>query len=110
MRIVGYGVCGPNEKRIVEALEDFRRLCDFTIICCNNCDQKTKETIKDFGFERVDDNREWGKYQNQIKEDFVRTHVNKLKPDVTLCKDLDEIYDPRLTREGIEELGKIGGA
>lgn len=39
----------------------------------------------------MEDNREWGKLQPKIKRDFLKNHVAKLSPDVTLCLDMDEV-------------------
>ncbi|MEK9695471.1 MAG: hypothetical protein VW270_06875 [Candidatus Poseidoniales archaeon] len=99
--IVGYGICGPNEaSRYLRAtLEEFKRLCDTTIILCNNCGDEEKAMIAEYGFKTVNDTREWGKLQWAIKEDFIKTHVAKLKPDICIALDMDEVFDPTFTKE-----------
>ena len=80
--IVGYGLCGKNEPYLEATLDEFKRLCDETIICCNNAGWKELSIIKRYGFKTVQDPREWGVNQWKIKEDFVTNHVAKLKPDL----------------------------
>ena len=104
MRIIGYGLCGPGESMrfMRQTLECFKNLCDDTIILCNNALPQDIELIQEYGFRVVHDNREWGKNQHIIKENFVRNHVAKLHPDVTICMDMDEsLYN--VTRAEIEE-------
>ncbi len=104
MKIVGYGICGPGEaKRYMRAtLEEFKRLCDETIILCNNVGEAEKTLIKEYGFKFVDDNREWGVDQWKIKQDFVTNHVAALKPDFCVCLDMDEVFTKHLSRGWIE--------
>lgn len=109
MRIIGYGICGPNEKRLKGTLDEFTRLTDRFIICGNNIDKDSADLIRGCGGLLVEDNREWGKYQNKIKEDFVRNHVSKLNPDCTICLDMDERFSEYVSRETIEALSEIGG-
>lgn len=101
-RIVGYGICGKGEaSRYMEAtLKEFQRLCDETIILLNNVGQEEVDLIAKYGFKTVTDNREWGKNQNKIKEDFLINHVDKLNPDITVCLDMDEVF-ANVTRETI---------
>ena len=106
MKIVGYGICGPNEKYLEQTLECFTRLCDETIILGNNLTDEDKERLKDFKV--VEDNREWGKNQHIIKEEFIKNHVAKLNPDFTLCLDMDEVL--KVNRETLEEYATKGQA
>jgi len=103
-KIVGYGVAGPNEPRLEATLQEFTRLCDEVIICGNNIDETSKEKITSRGFSFVEDNREWGINQWKIKEDFLTKHVSKLKPDLCVCLDMDEVFDKNLTKEGLYKL------
>jgi hypothetical protein len=105
-RIVGYGLCGPNEPYLEETLKEFKRLCDDTIICLNHATKKEKDLIQKYGFHTVEDEREWGVLQWKIKEDFVSKHVANLKPDMCVCLDMDEVFDKNLTKEGLYELYK----
>ena len=106
MHIVGYGICGPNEKRLEQTLNCFRQLCDETIILGNNLTEDDKEKLKEFTV--IEDNREWGKNQHIIKEEFVKNHVAKLNPDWTLCLDMDETLE--VTRETLEKWASKGQA
>jgi len=103
-RVIGYGVCGKNEPYLEATLKEFERLCDETIICCNNATKKEIDLISKYGFMTVFDDREWGKIQWKIKEDFVTNYVAKLKPDMCIALDADEVFDKNLTREGVEKL------
>lgn len=105
-KIVGYGICGKDEPYLEATLNEFARLCDEVIICLNNAGPWEKELITARGFSIVEDNREWGKMQYQIKEDFVKKHVAPLKPDLCVCIDMDEVFDKNLTKEGLYELYK----
>lgn len=105
-RVIGYGLCGPDEKYLEQTLKEFERLCDETIILLNRAGEKEKALIEEYGFKTVVDNREWGKLQWQIKEDFLRNHVSKLEPEVCICLDMDEVFDKEFTRETIEEYAK----
>jgi len=108
MRIIGHGICGSNEadKFMSRTLDCFKRLCDETIILLNNATEKEKKLITDYGFSYIEDDREWGKYQNRIKEDFVRDHVAKLRPDACLTLDMDECLSEDCSRNSLEELTK----
>lgn len=106
MRVVGYGICGKNEKRLEATLKEFQRLCDITVIGCNGTDTRGRNLIKKYGFQIVDDNREWGKEQWRIKEDLVKKYVAPLNPDLCVCLDMDEVFDKNFTRERLEALYK----
>ncbi len=105
MKIVGYGICGPGEatKYMRETMEEFSRLCDETIILCNNVTEEERSLIYQYGFKLVEDNREWGINQWKIKQDFLEKHVAKLKPDFCVCLDMDETLSPTCTREWIKQ-------
>lgn len=103
MKIVGYGLCtkGEAKRYMRQTLDEFKRLCDETIILCNNAGKAEKDLIKEYGFRMVEDNREWGLNQWRIKQDFIENHVSKLKPDYCIALDMDEtFYD--LSRERFE--------
>ena len=110
MRLIGYGVIGPDEKYLEATLKEFKRLCDDAVFCLNNAGVNEKRLLKKYGYEYYQDQREWGKLQPAIKENLIRSHVSKLKPDYCLPLDADEVYDPDLTKEKIiEALGKNDG-
>lgn len=108
-KIVGYGICGSGEAdRYLEAtLKEFKRLCDETIIVVNNVSEKEIALIKKYGFHIKEDNREWGLYQSQIKNDLMED-VAKLNPDFLVCLDMDEVFEPEVTKERLLELFNTG--
>src|SRR5436190_19713424 len=110
MNVVGYGICGKGEaKRYLKAtLEEFKRLCDTTIILLNHAGEEERALIASYGFQMVTDDREWGKEQNHIKQDFVTHHVSKLTPDWLVCLDMDEVFEPAFTRMELERLTEEG--
>lgn len=105
MKIVGYGICGPGEaKRYMQAtLDEFKRLCDDTIILLNNGTDAERKLIAKYGFKIVEDDREWGKMQWKIKQDFLKNHVAKLNPDFCVCLDMDEVFGGGITKQWIQE-------
>lgn len=111
-KIIGYGICGAGEAdRYLEAtLKEFTRLCDETVICCNNATNKEKRLIKKYGFKIVEDNREWGTNQHLIKQDLLDNHIAKLNPYWCITLDMDEVFDKSFTREKLLELDKLGDA
>lgn len=100
--IVGYGVCGANERYLKSTLEEFKRLCDTVVILCNKTDQESKDLISSYGFIIVEDDREWGLNQHLIKQDLVSS-LEKYNPDWLVCLDMDETFDSSFTREKLEE-------
>ena len=110
MRIIGYGVCGKEADRYLEqTLKEFKRLCDDTIIVLNNATDKEKQLIESYGFKTKEDNREWGLHQHHIKQDLMR-EVAGLMPDYCVCLDMDEVFDPLMTREKLIEAFDTGDA
>lgn len=110
MHIVGYGVCGGGEadRFMKNTLDCFRELCDETIILGNNITDKERTLIAEYEFHLVEDDREWGKNQHHLKEDFLKNHVAKLNPDATVCLDMDEVL--LVSRESLEEYASKGQA
>lgn len=104
--LIGYGLCGPDEKYLRSTLDCFKKLCDRVIILLNNATQK--DLIKSYGFDTVEDNREWGKWQWLIKQDFYQKHVLPLKPDWCLPLDMDEVM--LADRPTLDALMAKGGA
>lgn len=103
MKIVGYGICGNGEsKRYMKAtLDEFKRLCDITIILGNSISHSEKKLIAQYGFKFVEDNREWGKFQWKIKQDFLQNEVARYasEGDMMVCLDMDEVLSKECTRE-----------
>lgn len=100
--IIGYGVCGANERYLDATLDQFKALCDKVVIVCNNCDQDTKDKILSYGFEVREDNRVWGENQHRIKEDLVSS-LAVYKPDWLVCLDMDETFH-NMSRERFESI------
>lgn len=105
-RVVGYGVCGPDERYLDGTLDEFARLCDEVSICLCNADPATEAKVKSRGFHVRRDDREWGKYQHVIKEDHVAS-LSALKPDWLVCLDMDERFDPAFTRETFDRYASL---
>lgn len=105
--IIGYGVCGGGEaNRYLRAtLDEFKRLCDETIILGNNLTDAERDLIFEYGFQIVEDNREWGINQWKMKQDFAEKHLAKLARvgDMMVCLDMDETFCRHVTREWIEK-------
>lgn len=99
-KILGYGICGPNEKYLEQTLDCFASLCDTVVILGNRIDGHSKDSIKSRGFTLVEDDREWGTNQHKIKEDFVKG-LEKYNPEWLVCLDMDEVLD--LTRAELED-------
>lgn len=103
MKIIGYGICGPGEadRRMRETLEEFKRLCDVVVILCNNTNKPEHDLIDEYGFTRISDRREWGKFQWRIKQDFIERDIKKIAEpgDMLVCLDMDEVFDSHLDRE-----------
>lgn len=101
-RIIGLMVCGVGEKYLDKPLANFKNLCDDAVICCNGEDKRRDRLIRKYGFWSYRDDREWGKFQPQIKTDLL-ARVAKLKPDWVLPLDADEEFAD-MTRETLESL------
>lgn len=99
-------VCGPNEKYLEGSLKEFERLCDDAVIATNNADQKTKDLIEKYGFWQYEDNREWGKFQPDIKTDLL-ARISGLRPDWIIALDADERFPLEFGRD--EAMRLAGG-
>lgn len=110
MKVIGYGICGSGEakKYLKATLEEFKRLCDETIILCNNTGKEEESLIHSYGFKMAHDDREWGMNQQRLKHDFLVNHVAKLKPDWCVCLDMDEVFETRFNRKELEKLTETG--
>lgn len=103
MRIIGQMIVGPGERWLCPVLEQKSKLVDDMIIVGNRVDKKTEVLIKSFDPWYYRDDREWGLYQPDIKQDLL-AKTAKLKPDWILPSDADEFYDKYFTREEAERL------
>lgn len=106
MKIVGQLVCGPGEARkyLKATLDEFARLCDDVIICLCNATDEEEQLVRSYDFRSYRDNREWGKYQPDIKTALLRK-IHALRPDWILVLDADETV-PTITRSGLEEIAQ----
>ena len=107
MKVIGFLVVGSGEAdRYLEAtLKEFKRLCDDAIIVGNNTDPKTEALVKKYGYWFYRDDREWGKYQPDIKTDLL-AKVARLNPDWILPLDADEVLDSTVDRAELERLAE----
>ena len=72
MKIVGAMVVGPGEKHLAEAIDNIKWV-DKLYICDNGANLALQ------GVKVVSDDREWGKDQYKIKQDFFD---NIIKPEI----------------------------
>lgn len=105
MRIVSFSIVGPGEgdRWLEPFLKHLVPLVDEIAVCLNNPDPKTEAIVRRYTTHIAYDNREWGKFQNVIKRDFL-DFVAKRNPDWILTMDCDEFMDKRITRAKLEEL------
>lgn len=103
MRIIGIGVCGPNEKYLENTLKEFKRLCDDVILVTNNATEKEINLINGYNYQHYEDNREWGISQPDIKTGLL-TRASGLNPDWIIALDMDEVFAPEFTRAEAERL------
>lgn len=103
--IIGYGVCGNGESsRYLRAtLEEFKRLCDHTVIVGNKISSSDRAMIEYYGFELLEDDREWGTHQHKIKQDLMYW-IAQYNPKYCVALDMDEVFDPTMTKEKLVEL------
>lgn len=102
-------IVGPKEPMLKQAIDDIK-WCDEIWVCCNNIDDDSRKLLKDLGCYTVDDNREWGKNQWLIKEEFFKNHLRPRNPDWIVAKDADEIFDSHFNRQEAEKLANEGFA
>lgn len=92
---------GEADRYLEEVLNQL--WVDKIAICLNNVDDKTRKLCQQKGHLVIEDDREWGKNQWRIKEDFLK-QIPLQNGDWVWCLDSDEIFDKRFTRERAEEL------
>lgn len=105
MKIVAFMVVGDGEADRYLAKTLRQLWADDIAICLNNADPKTEKLVRKYASMVVVDNREWGKEQWRIKQDFL-LKVAELQPDWIWCLDADEIFDRRFTRSKAEALAR----
>lgn len=105
-RVLGYGVCGPNERYLTATLDEFRRLCDEVVVCLCQADAATEATVRSYGFHVVRDDREWGTSQHLIKGEFVAS-LAAYSPEWLICLDMDETFDPEFTRDDFDRYAAL---
>lgn len=104
LKVVGQLVCGPGEagRSLTKTLDEFERLCDDVIVCFCNATEDEKALVRSYDFRGYDDDREWGRFQPDIKTDLLR-RIHKLGADWILALDADETV-PSLDRAEIEKI------
>lgn len=94
---------GEADKWLESVLEQRFELVDDMVVCGNNVDEKTHQLIKKFGCWFYRDDREWGMFQPQIKQDLLEK-VGGLNPDWIIATDADEIFDKQFTRGVMDKM------
>lgn len=102
MKVVGQCVVGPKEPYFEETLKEFERLCDDAVIATCNATDREKKLIKKYGFWQYEDNREWGRWQPDIKTSLLRK-IRGLIPGGILVLDADETV-PTMDRQSLRLL------
>ena len=94
---------GEAERWLEPCIMELKARCDEVAVCLNNAGEKEKRLCQKLKCIIYEDNREWGKFQPKIKQNFLEK-IGYLKPDWILWIDADEFLDPRLNRQKLEEL------
>ncbi len=100
-------VVGPGEaaRWLEEALRQIH-WCDAIAVVLNNATDAERAVVHRYATFWREDNREWGKEQWRIKQDFLKEVVRELAPDWIWTLDADEIFDPRFDRAQAEAMTK----
>lgn len=80
---------GPNEKYLEATLMEFQRLCDDVIVATCNATDKEISLLNKYDFRHYEDNREWGRFQPEIKTLLLKK-ILRLGADWILVLDADE--------------------
>lgn len=104
MKVASFMIVGPGEggRYLAQALKQL--WVDEICICLNNTDEETERIAKQNATYVCYDNREWGKEQWRIKQQFLDNIIKDINPDWIWALDSDEIFDPRFTRAEAERL------
>ena len=94
---------GEAQRYLRATFNEFKRLADHTVIVGNNISANERQMIAEYGFELIEDYREWGTSQHKIKQDLMY-YLAKYEPTYLICLDGDEVFDPTLTREKLIEM------
>lgn len=95
---------GEADRWLEDSLKEFKRLCDDAVIVTCNATQKEVKLIKSYGYWTYEDNREWGRYQPDIKTNLLE-RILGLRPDWVFVLDADETT-PTIDRPALEGMGK----
>lgn len=100
--VIGYGICAGGESRryLRKTLDEFKRLCDHTVIIGNNLTGEDRVMINEYGFELLEDNRVWGQEQNRMKQDLMYW-IARYNPQYCVALDMDEVFDPTMSKGDI---------
>lgn len=104
MKVVGQLVVGPGEadRYLETTLQEFQRLTDDAVAVTCNATQKEITLLDRYDIRHYEDNREWGRYQPDIKTRLLGV-INRLSPDWVLPLDADESLLSIRTRASLEE-------
>lgn len=104
MKVTVYMVVGSGEadRYLPLVLPQFTWV-DEVAICLNRPDKKTENLVKRHATLVHRDDREWGREQWRIKQEFLDVVSKKLKPDWIWPLDADEVY-PSFNRKAAESL------
>lgn len=104
MKIIGQLVVGAGEadRYLEQTLKEFQRLCDDAIAVRCNTGAKEKKLLDKYDIRSYEDNREWGKFQPDIKTNLLR-RIKKLQADWIVVLDADETM-PTVTRQTLTDL------
>ena len=106
MKTAAFMIVGPGEgDRYLERVFD-QLWVDDICVCLNRADEKTKRIVGERASLVKTDDREWGKEQWRIKQDFLEYVLAHAHPDWIWCLDADEIFDPRFTREEAQRMAE----
>lgn len=105
MKIAAFLVVGTGEAdRWLEMVLKQLRWADTICVCLNRADEATKALVYRYAKFVREDDREWGREQWRIKQDFLNAVLAEVQPDWIWCLDSDEVFDPRFDRAMAEKM------
>lgn len=105
MRCIGQLVVGPGEadRYLETTLKEFQRLTDDAVAVTCNATKKEIALLNRYDIRHYEDNREWGRFQPDIKTRLLRV-IHRLSPDAVLPLDADESLPTVSSRACLEAL------
>lgn len=112
MKICGMMVVGSGEadRYLNLVLDRMRGLVDVLVVWGVAPDAKTEAMLASYPYVEYhrDETHAWADYQPQIKYSLLTKFVLPHRPDWIVSLDADEVFDPRITREVLEEMAGRG--